>query len=440
MFATIGAAARAIAAKETSSLEVTRVCLERIERLEGDVRAFLHVDAAGTLAAAQTATEDIVHDGPKTPLHGIPIAIKDLIDVAGMPTTAASKVFSRTPSVDAPVVTRLRAAGAIVIGKTNLDAFAYGVFSEPTRNPWDLSRIPGGSSGGSAAAVAAGMSLGALGTDTAGSIRIPAAFCGVAGLKARTVSVPGDGIVALAPSLDSCGPIARSVEDLSLMWTAMTGSGIAPADRPVIGVVDIDRLGDIDPATWRVYAGAIAAVRDAGLRVVVVDLPEFEAWRRPAAYLLVSEALKAHRAAGWFPEQAELYDDIVLGNLRYAESLSPERIENETRPLIALRAAYEEALGAVTAILVPTTPLMAPTVEGISSDPKLRRKVTVEVARYAAPVNCCAAAAVTIPWDLAGGLPVGVDVVGVTEGSALAVARRLETLAPGVGIPPGGEG
>ncbi|MBK5227383.1 MAG: amidase [Actinobacteria bacterium] len=440
MFRTLAAAARAIAAKETSPLEVTRACLDRIERFEGDIRAFLHVDAAGALAAAQSATEDIARDGSTSPLHGIPIAIKDLIDVAGMPTTAASKVFSRTPSVDAPVVARLREAGAIVIGKTNLDAFAYGVFSEPTRNPWDLSRIPGGSSGGSAAAVAAGMCLGALGTDTAGSIRIPAAFCGVAGLKARGGSVPRDGIVALAPSLDSCGPIARSVEDLSLMWAAMTGSGIAPSEHPVIGIVEADRLGDINPATWRVYAGAIAAVRDAGMKVVVVDLPDFEAWRRPAAYLLVNEALKAHREAGWFPERAELYDDIVLGNLRYAEGLSPERIEDEVRPLIALRTAYEEALGTVTAILIPTTPLPAPTVEGISSDPKLRRKVTVEVARYAASVNLCAAAAVTIPWDLDAGLPVGVDVVGATEESVLAVARRLEALAPGVGIPPDDKG
>ncbi len=233
MFSTIGDAARAIAAGEVSPLEVTEACLARIEALDDELRAFLHVDASGALATASAVMD---RSEPRGPLFGIPLAIKDLLDVSGMPTTAASDVLTRVPADDSPVVARLREAGGIVIGKTNLDPFAYGVFSEPTRNPWDRSLIPGGSSGGSAVAVASGMSLGALGTDTAGSIRIPAAFCGVAGLKPRNGAVPVDGIVALSPSLDSCGPLARTVGDLALMWEAMTGTTPEPVDAPRIGI------------------------------------------------------------------------------------------------------------------------------------------------------------------------------------------------------------
>lgn len=434
MFSTIGAAARAIAAGEVSPLEVTEACLERIER-HGDLRAFLHVEDEGALVAARAATEEVARNGSQSPLFGIPLAIKDLIDVVGMPTTAASKVFSRIPEKDAPVVARLREAGAIVLGKTNLDPFAYGVFSEPTRNPWDRTRIPGGSSGGSAAAVAAGMSLGALGTDTAGSIRIPAAFCGVAGLKPRNQAVPTDGIVALSPSLDSCGPLARTVEDLALLWAAMSGGTPVSDDAPRIGIVADEALGEMDPSLATSYARAAGHLRDSGIEVVPVELPDFSAWAQPASYLLVSEALEAHRSAGWYPARAELYTDEVLGNLRYAEGLSPERLADEIRPLGPLRAAFHEALAGVSAVLLPATPLRAPSIEGLSSDPTLRRKVTREVARFATPVNCCVAAAVTIPWELVDGLPVGIDVVAADEATALGVAARIEAIAPGVGVP-----
>ncbi|MPZ69544.1 MAG: hypothetical protein GEU71_08450 [Actinobacteria bacterium] len=435
MFSTIGDAARAIAAGEVSPLEVTEFCLARIEAVDDDLNAFLHVDAEGALAAATEATK---RTGPRGSLFGIPFAVKDLIDVAGMPTTAASEVFARNPAADAPVVARLRDAGAIVIGKTNLDPFAYGVFTEPTRNPWDRSLIPGGSSGGSAVAVAAGMSLGALGTDTAGSIRIPASFCGVAGLKPRNGAVPVDGIVALSPSLDSCGPLARSVEDLAVMWEAITGTTPAPVDAPRIGFAGDEVLGEMDPEIAGSYQAAIALLGEAGIELVEVELPDFSAWGRPASYVLVNEALTVHRSAGWYPDRAERYTEEVLGNLRYAEDLPAEKLAAEIRPLDGLRAAFHDALGGVSALLLPTTPLRAPSVEGISTDPKLRRKVTREVARFATAVNCCSAAAVTIPWEVVDGLPVGIDAVSRTEATALGVALRLEDLAPGVGVPPEG--
>ena len=194
----------------------------------------------------------------------------------------------------------------------------------------------------------------------------------------------------------------------------------------------------MDLAVGRSYASAIGLLREAGFDLVEVELPDFSAWGRPASYLLVNEALGAHRAAGWYPDRAEHYTEDVLGNLRYAEGLSAEKLAAEVLPLDGLRAAFHDALEGVSALLLPTTPLMSPSVEGISNDPKLRRKVTREVARFATAVNCCRAAAVTIPWELVDGVPVGIDVVAGTEAVALGTAVRLEVLAPGVGIPPEG--
>ena len=244
--------------------------------------------------------------------------------------------------------------------------------------------------------VALGMSLGALGTDTAGSIRIPVAFCGVAGRKPRNGAVPVDGIVALAPSLDSCRPLARTVGDPALMWEAMTGTTPEPVDAPRIGFARDEVLGEMDLAVGRSYALAIGLLREAGFDLVEVELPDFSAWGRPASYLLVNEALGAHRGAGWYPDRAEHYTEDVLGNLRYAEGLSAEKLAAEVLPLDGLRAAFHDALEGVSALLLPTTPLMSPSVEGIPNDPKLRRKVTREVARFATAVDCCRAAAVTI--------------------------------------------
>src|SRR5216683_4636792 len=214
-FTTLSGARSALRSGALSAADVLSACLDRMEESEAVVRAWTACDPSGAMDEAGRLDAARRHD---LPLWGTPIGVKDIIDVAAMPTTAASRVLAGNVAIaDAPVVARLRAAGAVVLGKTNTQEFAYGAVTPGTSNPSDPSRIPGGSSGGSAAALAAGHCLGALGTDTAGSIRIPAALCGVVGLKPRAGRVPLDGIIPLAPSFDVVGPMAGTVADVALL-------------------------------------------------------------------------------------------------------------------------------------------------------------------------------------------------------------------------------
>src|SRR6266536_2306875 len=216
--------------QEVSPVELVRECLDAIERMNPTLNAFITVTAESALAEARQAESEIRSGHWRGPLHGIPVGLKDLIDTAGVRTTAASAVFhDRVPSEDAEVVQNLKAAGAVIIGKQNLHEFAYGGSSMishfgPVRNPVNPEHIAGGSSGGSAAAVASGMCYAAIGTDTAGSVREPAALCGAVGLKPSYGLVSTEGIIPLSPSLDHAGPITRSVEDCALVLDAITGS------------------------------------------------------------------------------------------------------------------------------------------------------------------------------------------------------------------------
>lgn len=232
--------ASAIETKQMSPSELLDVCLARLDQDEDDLQAFVYVDEENARQAARALSDEIVKSGRRGPLHGIPISCKDNIDVAGMPTRAGSSLLGPdTVDKDAAVVAALRAAGAIVVGKCNMDEFAYGVFSEPTKNPVVRKRTPGGSSGGPAAAVAAGMSIAAVGTDTAGSIRIPASACGVAGVKFRSHVMSLEGVVPLAPQLDTCGFIAATVDDVWLMHRSLVGDMERPEGTPmVVGIFD----------------------------------------------------------------------------------------------------------------------------------------------------------------------------------------------------------
>jgi aspartyl-tRNA(Asn)/glutamyl-tRNA(Gln) amidotransferase subunit A len=214
--------------KEISSVELTRAVLDRIDAVDGKVGAYLTVDADGALSQARTADQRLAA-GNAAPLTGIPLGIKDLMCTRGLRTTCASKILENfVPPYDATVITRLKNAGAVIVGKLNMDEFAMGSTTEHsgfqvTRNPWNLDRIPGGSSGGSAAAVAADMCLGALGSDTGGSIRQPASHCGVVGIKPTYGRVSRFGLVAFASSLDQIGPLGKTVADCALMLDAIAG-------------------------------------------------------------------------------------------------------------------------------------------------------------------------------------------------------------------------
>jgi aspartyl-tRNA(Asn)/glutamyl-tRNA(Gln) amidotransferase subunit A len=255
--------------KEISSVELTRAVLDRIDAVDGKVGAYLTVDADGALSQARTADQRLAA-GNAAPLTGIPLGIKDLMCTRGLRTTCASKILENfVPPYDATVITRLKNAGAVIVGKLNMDEFAMGSTTEHsgfqvTRNPWNLDRIPGGSSGGSAAAVAADMCLGALGSDTGGSIRQPASHCGVVGIKPTYGRVSRFGLVAFASSLDQIGPLGKTVADCALMLDAIAGhdpkdSTSVPEPVPTFSAIADGGLADVvvgipnaysDPKVW----------------------------------------------------------------------------------------------------------------------------------------------------------------------------------------------
>ena len=245
----IAEAAGALRSGAATAADLVETALEAIDRHNRRTNAFIRVHADEARAAARAADDERAQGLDRGPLHGIPISLKDLIDVAGQPTTAASRVLDgRVARQDAPVVTRLRRAGAVILGKTNLHEFALGTTSEdsafgPVRHPLDEARSPGGSSGGSAAAVASGMGLGSIGTDTGGSVRIPAAACGIVGLKPSAGDIPTQGVIPLSWSLDHVGPLARTVQDVAWLWAAMADQ---PLDRVMpaeIASLRLCRLG-----------------------------------------------------------------------------------------------------------------------------------------------------------------------------------------------------
>jgi aspartyl-tRNA(Asn)/glutamyl-tRNA(Gln) amidotransferase subunit A len=233
--ATIGALSPRLASGELTSERLTEDALATIATLQPQLNAFITVTADEALAGARAADKDIAGGRYRGPLHGIPISLKDLVDMAGVPTTAASRLREGRVAVrDAPVVSHLRAAGAVFVGKTNLHEFAFGTTNEDSgwgaaRHPRDPSRSPGGSSGGSAISVATGMAIASVGTDTGGSVRIPAAACGVVGLKPGWGEIAADGVVPLSRQLDHVGPLARSVDDAALMYRVMRGDGSVEA-------------------------------------------------------------------------------------------------------------------------------------------------------------------------------------------------------------------
>src|ERR1700752_3873705 len=285
---TIAEASDLLRRKKISPVELTNACLARIEQLNPTINAFITIMHESALAEARAAEAEIVADNWRGPLHGIPIGLKDLIDTRGVKTTCGSALFAdRVPTEDAFIVQRLKNAGAVLIGKQNLQEFAYGGTSTssyfgPVRNPWDTNRIAGGSSGGSAAAVATGMCFAAIGTDTGGSVREPAAFCGIVGLKPTYGRVSVRGVFPLSPSLDHVGPLCRNVTDTALMLQAIAGYDkldttcvdwpvdsymdkvTGPTIKPRIGIVRRPFFDDLDPE--------IATAIDAALKQISNNL------------------------------------------------------------------------------------------------------------------------------------------------------------------------
>jgi len=434
--------ARLVRARRLSPVELVRAYLARIERLNPRLNAYITVMGESALDEARRAEQEIARGKWRGPLHGIPVAVKDNIWTRGVRTTAGSKILANfVPERDAALVARLRVAGAIVLGKTHLHEFAYGVTSNnvhfgAAHNPYDLTRIPGGSSGGSAIAVAAGLCAAAVGTDTGGSIRIPAALCGVAGFKPAFGAVPMDGIVPLCASLDHAGPIARTVGDAALLYAAMRGaSGRGEKRKAVRGL----RLGWPQNYFFERVAPEVASAVEAarrmwakcGARITNVKLPQIEPANCASLPIALAEAYQYHRGAGYFPARAGEYSEDVRGRLEKGAGITAADYLDARSVVERATLEFRECGERVDALAAPTVPIPAPRIgEERVSVAGAEEEVRGTLLRFCRPANLWGAPAISIPCGATPeGLPIGVQLIGFAgrEAALIELARTYES-------------
>ena len=445
-----------IRSREVSPVEVTRDVLARVADVEPELNAFITVLADEALAAAHRAEADIGAGRWRGPLHGIPVSVKDLFHARGVRTTAGSRFLADAPAsaVDSAVVERLRDAGAVLIGKTNLHEFAYGTTSQtshfgPVRNPWDRTRIPGGSSGGSGAAVAAGMGFASIGTDTGGSIRIPAACCGVVGLKPTFGRVSRHGLVPLAASLDHAGPLARTVEDVALVLASIAGhdprdpasaavaaeSFAARLDDGVrglrIGILD-GPLAEADAEVAEAVAAAVRGLVEAGADAISTSLPLLAEARAAVVVVLAVEATAVHHDR--LREHPDWFGADVRERLLRGYTFSAVDYGRALELRCAFRQAVDQAFERVHVLVSPMLPVGAPPI-GAASVPindgtiDVLRATTANTREW----NFLGLPAVSVPCGFtAARLPIGIQIVGpaFAESTVLRVARAHERRMP----------
>jgi aspartyl-tRNA(Asn)/glutamyl-tRNA(Gln) amidotransferase subunit A len=416
---TIAEAAKLLQKKQLSPVDLLRECLDKIEQFNPSLNAFITVTADSALKEAQRAEREISSGNWCGPLHGIPIGLKDLIDTAGVKTTAASAMFrDRVPTEDSDVVKKLKSVGAVLIGKQNLHEFAYGGSSlishfGPVRNPVNPEVIAGGSSGGSATAVALGMCYGAIGTDTAGSIREPAAFCGVVGLKPSNGLVSLKGIIPLSPSLDCAGPITRNVEDAAILLDAITGTNGAyqqavsgGARSFVLGVPRNYFFEDLDPEVRDATDRAIAQLSTAVSEIREIDVP-VPTDRSVQGY----ETYAYHREM--IARSPELYDPETLRRVSSGEKITAADYQTALQQLKKTRAEVSELFREIDVLLTPTTPVPASNVSELMKDPALLRPAEMLMLRNTRPVNVWGLPAISVPCGFTShGLPIGLQIMG----------------------------
>jgi aspartyl-tRNA(Asn)/glutamyl-tRNA(Gln) amidotransferase subunit A len=425
---TIAAASELIRRREISPVDLTLECLETIDRLNPVLNAFITVTSESALQEAKVAEGEVAAGHWRGPLHGIPIGLKDLIDTAGVRTTAGSAVFKdRIPTEDAEVVEKLKAAGAVLIGKQNLHEFAYGGSSlisyfGPPRNPVNPDFITGGSSGGSAAAVASGMCYAAIGTDTAGSVREPAALCGVVGLKPTYGLVSTAGIIPLSFSLDHAGPITRSAEDAAILLDAITEPSARCRDslkegigKFVIGVPRAYFFEDLDPEVAVAVEKAIAQIGALASGVRELTLP-VDADRT----LQAAEAYAYHREMA--ASSPELYLPETLRRIRAGENVSESEYQQALRNLQQARREIAGKFEDIDVFVMPTTPIPAARIADLMEDPSLLRPAELLLLRNTRPVNVWGLPAISVPCGFTSqGLPIGLQIVGPPGGEAKAL-------------------
>jgi aspartyl-tRNA(Asn)/glutamyl-tRNA(Gln) amidotransferase subunit A len=429
-----------------SPVELTKNCLAQIEKLNPTLNAFVTVTAELALTQARTAEAEILSGHWRGPLHGIPLALKDLIDTAGIRTTAASALFKdRVPTDDAEVVRRLKEAGAVLLGKQNLHEFAYGGSSMisyygEVHNPWDPGRIAGGSSGGSAASVAAGLGYGAIGTDTAGSVREPAALCGVVGLKPTYGRVSVRGVIPLSLSLDHIGPVARTVSDAAVMLQVIASHDASDpnsAEMPVpdyvaglrdgvkqlrIGVPRKFFYEDLDPEIASSVEQAIGVLRTLGC-----DLSEIEIEVPTDRTLQTAESYAYH--AEFASRSPELYQPETLRRICKGEDISAAEVEQSRRELKQIRSEIHKIFEGVDVLVTPTAPVPAAAINELKQNPELLRPHELLLLRNTRPVNVWGLPAISVPCGFTtAGLPIGLQIIGPQwrEGTVLKLAHAYE--------------
>ena len=439
---TIAQASDLLRKKRISPVELTTACLGRIDQLNPTINAFITVMHDSALAQAREAEDEIQAGNWRGPLHGIPIGLKDLIDTAGVKTTCASALFAdRVPLEDAEVVRRLKSAGAVLIGKQNMQEFAWGGTSAssyfgPVHNPWDLDRIAGGSSGGSAAAVASGMCFGAIGTDTGGSVREPAAFCGIVGLKPTYGRVSTRGVFPLSPSLDHVGPLCRNVTDTALMLQIIAGHDSAdsrsvdfPTDsyvdalnlqtKPRIGIVRQPYFDDLHREIEQAMDEALKQLRDLSSDVLELDLPP-----APTAIQAV-EVRGVHRT--YFKESPDLYGTWMQERLKQAAAVDPLDYMLALDDLEDVRRSVGEVFSEVDFLVTPTTPVPPITIEeALNMSPEPAGELWLRNTR---PFNAYGLPTLSIPCGLTqAGLPIGLQISGAhfKEADLLSFAYAFE--------------
>jgi aspartyl-tRNA(Asn)/glutamyl-tRNA(Gln) amidotransferase subunit A len=425
----------------TSSVERTEAALAAIAAHNQRTNAFILIDADGARAQARAADEERRRGIDRGPLHGVPISIKDLIDISGQPTTAGSRVLERNiAGADAPVVTRLRAAGAVTVGKTNLHEFALGTTSEDsgfgaTHHPLDPSRSPGGSSGGSAVSVATGMSEMSVGTDTGGSIRIPASICGLVGLKPSIHDVPTEGVIPLSTTFDHVGPITKSVADAAAMWRVL-------ADRPH-DVVATPKPSDLrfgllteyftkplESAVRAAFDRAIARLQDANLQTIECEIADEQEIHPTYVNVVLPEAAAWH--ARYLDTRGSLYTNNVRARLIAGRDISAVSYFNAIHACEAYRLQVDNLLMTFDALMLPTLPVTAP-VLGQDEVAMEGQKVNVRAAmlRNTQLFNMTGHPAISLPLPMPPGLmPCGLQLVGRLDKTAelLAIADACEKI------------
>jgi len=464
--ASIEEVARLFRKRKLSPVELTKLMLARIEHLNPKLNAYITVTAELALAQAKKAESELFAprsrkgNGDRGPLQGIPISLKDNIYTKGIRTTAGSKILKDfIPQHDAQAVVLLQEAGAVFLGKTNMHEFAYGVTTNnphygPARNPWDPARIPGGSSGGSAAAVAAGLCYGSIGTDTGGSIRIPASLCGVTGLKPSWGRISCEGIIPLSPAFDCAGPLGRTVDDVATL-TGILYSRVgrepnlaspsalrAGAGKFCLGIPRRLFFDTLSPEVRNAFDAALRDLCRAGMTAKDVSIPLLDETEDAGNHIAWVDATLYHQQQGYFPARAAEYGDDVRSRLEMGCKVSAvdylRALEIQKQFFQQLHMALAEA--DVDAIVFPSTPIEAP----LLNQEKIRigaheYPARALLLRHNRPANLAGVPAVSIPCGFTGsGLPIGLQIMaGVSsEPILLRIAKIFERSQPQYRRPP----